>query len=89
MTGASGFSHKILSSNITVSWVSMQIHTELVILEIHLAVNLQSLIAPLYFAVQLGFVLCYLMASGLSKDIRCHVQPYSFHCLQITQSSQK
>ena len=32
------------------------------------------------------FNLCCLMTPGLSKDIQCHVWPYSFLCLQITRS---
>ena len=31
-------------------------------------------------------VLCCLMTSGLSKNIRCHVCPYPFLCLQVIRS---
>ena len=33
-----------------------------------------------------GFGLCCLIIPGLSKDIRCHVQPYFFLNLQVTES---
>ena len=31
------------------------------------------------------FVFCCLMTPGLSKDIQCHVRPYSFLCLQLAR----
>ena len=32
------------------------------------------------------FNLCCLMTPGLSKDLQCHVRPYSLLCLQITSA---